>query len=76
MHSIPPPPCIEYVKKMIEKDEQSGRYIIPQDLDMTDIPQKVVDSFLDFINKFEFDKGVQQVILEQIKEGNLVIKCD
>lgn len=76
MSTIPPPPCIEYVKKMIEKDEQSGKYIIPQNLDMTDIPQKVVDSFLDFINKFAFDKGVQQVILQQIKEGNLVIECD
>ena len=74
MSTIPPPPCIEYVKKMIEKDEKSGKYIIPQNLDMTDIPQKVVDSFLDWLNKFS--EWEQQIMLKAIKEGHLVIECD
>jgi len=76
MSTIPPPPCIEYVKKMIEKDEQSGKYVIPQDLDMTDIPQKVVDSFLEWLNENSRTEWERQVLLKAIKEGHLVIECD
>lgn len=60
---------------LIYKNEKSGEYyVIPNILDFEVIPEKVVNSFLDFISKFT--QGTDQVILKNIKEGLLEIECD
>lgn len=75
MRPIKPPPCTDIVKEYIEKDKSTGQYyLIPASLDLSGLPQKVIDSFLDWLN--QFPEGNQQVILQCIKDGLLELKCD
>lgn len=75
MENLKPPPCNEVVRDLIEKNSSTGQYyIIPASLDMSGLPQKVIDSFLDFSNQFPEEN--QQVILEYTKDGLVSIKCD
>ena len=43
---------------------------------MTGIPQKVVDSFLEWLNENSRTEWERHVLLKAIKEGHLVIECD
>jgi hypothetical protein len=75
MTTIKPPPCTDIVKEHIEKDQSTGQYyLIPASLDLNGLPQKVINSFLDWLNKFP--EGNQQVLLRCIKDGLLELQCD
>ena len=66
MKPIKPPPCTEVVKEYIEKDKSTGQYyLIPASLDLSGMPQKVINSFLDWVNQFPEEN--QQVILHALK---------
>ncbi len=75
MKTLKPPPCTEVVRDLIEKDKTTGQYyIIPASLDMSGLPQKVIDSFLDWLN--QFPEGNQQVLLQCIKDDLITLQCD
>jgi len=75
MKTIKPPPFNDVVKKYIKKDKSTGQYyLIPASFDMSGLPQKVIDSFLDWLN--QFPEGNQQMIFQCIKDGLLELQCD
>jgi hypothetical protein len=52
----------------------NGEYEIPRDLMLAYLPQKIVDSFLDFIQPLT--KEELDFVLQKIKSGELTIICD
>jgi len=65
-------PCIQQVQKQIFVDD-NGEYAIPKDLIITDFPESIINSFLDFLN--EFNDSMKSSILQSIKEGSLTVIC-
>jgi hypothetical protein len=64
--------CQEVLKEIIVN--HNGEYEIPRDLMLAYLPQKIVDSFLDFIQPLT--KEELDFVLQKIKSGELTIICD
>jgi hypothetical protein len=65
--------CQKNIQPLIQQNNE-GKYHIPQDLMLKQLPQEVVDSFLDFIN--QLPKELHSTLLEQIKSGKIQIVCE
>jgi len=65
-------PCIQQVQEQIYVDK-NGVYQIPTDLKITDFPESVINSFLDFMN--QFSDVVRAYYLQKIKEGEVTVVC-
>ncbi len=65
-------PCIQQVQEQIYVDK-NGVYQISTDLKITDFPESVINSFLDFMN--QFSDVVRAYYLQKIKEGEVTVVC-
>lgn len=65
-------PCIQQVQEQIYVDKD-GIYRIPVDLIITDFPESVINSFLDFLT--DFNDSMRSQILRLIKSGEITVNC-
>lgn len=65
--------CIEILKRTIVEDKVLEKFRIDKDTMLQNLPEKVVNEFLDFISE---QKGeYRQITLRLIKEGRLILEC-
>lgn len=65
--------CFEILKSTIVEDKQLKKYTIDKDTLLQNLPEKVVNEFLDFLGT---EKQHRELMLSMIKDGSLVITCD
>lgn len=64
--------CIEILKSTIIEDTVLKKYRIDKDTLLHELPEKIVNEFLDFLgNQGEF----RELTLHMIKSGTLVLNC-
>ena len=66
--------CFEDLKSCIVEDNQLKRWTIDKDTLLQNLPEYVVNEFLDFLGKF--DPVLREINLRWIKKGTLIIHCD
>ena len=65
--------CQKVLKENIERNSE-GNFQISRDLILNYLPQKVVDSFLDFLCDLTSEEIAH--VLEEIKNGSLTVICN
>lgn len=65
--------CFEILKSTIVEDKQLKKYTIDKDTLLQNLPEKVVNEFLEFLGT---EKQHRDLMLSLIKDGSLVITCD
>ncbi|WP_340110997.1 hypothetical protein [Maribellus mangrovi] len=64
--------CFEILKSTIVEDKVLKRYRIDKDTLLHELPEKIVNEFLDFLGS---DEQHRNLMLHMIKSGTLVINC-
>lgn len=64
--------CFEILKKTIVEDKELKRYRIDSDTLLSELPESIVNEFLDFLGT---DEQHRNLMLHMIKSGTLVINC-
>ena len=73
IHKEPNEECFEILKSTIVEDKVLKKYKIDKDTLLKNLPEKVVNNFLDFILK---QKGeFREITLQMIKDGTLILDC-
>jgi hypothetical protein len=65
--------CLEILKSTIIEDKQLKTWRIDKDTLLQNLPEKIVNEFLDFLGT---DESHRSLMLYMIKKGSLVIKCE
>jgi hypothetical protein len=65
--------CFEVLKSTIIEDKELKKYTIDKNILLKNLPEKVVNEFLDFLGT---DKQHRELMLYLIKSGSLVIRCE
>ena len=65
--------CFEILKSTIIEDVELKKYRIDKDTLLQNLPENVVNEFLDFLGT---EKQHRDLMLHLIKSGSLVITCD
>ncbi len=65
--------CFEILKSTIVEDKVLEKYRIDKDTMLQNLPEKVVNEFLDFISEQQGE--YRQITLKLIKEGRLILEC-
>ncbi|MFW6272554.1 MAG: hypothetical protein ACOC2U_02090 [bacterium] len=73
IHKEPNQECFEIFKSTIVEDKQLKRYEINEHTLIENLPENVINSFLDFLSGFSLRH--KAVILEEIKKGNISLEC-
>jgi hypothetical protein len=74
VHKEPGQECIEILKCAIVEDKVLKKYEIDKNTLINTLPEKIINSFLDFLGKFELSQ--REIILELIKKGEITLICD
>lgn len=64
--------CMEILKSTIVEDHQLKKYRIDKNTLLQNLPEKIVNKFLDFLGT---DERHRSLMLYMIKKGSLVINC-
>ncbi|WP_147384350.1 hypothetical protein [Maribellus luteus] len=64
--------CFEVLKTCIVENKQLKKYRIDKDTLLQNLPEKVVNEFLDFLGT---DERHRSLMLYMIKKGSLVVNC-
>ena len=64
--------CIEILKSCIVEDQQLKKYRIDKNTLLQNLPEKIVNEFLDFLGT---DERHRSLMLYMIKKGSMVINC-
>lgn len=73
IHKEPLEDCFEILKSTIIEDKVLNTWRIDKDTLIQNLPEEVVNQFLDFLGS---DEQHRSLLLYMIKKGNLVIKCE
>lgn len=73
IHQEPGSECIEILKSAIVEDKILKSYIIDNHTLIKNLPEGVINAFLDFLSPFQ-DRH-RSIILEEIKKGKLTLEC-
>lgn len=73
IHQEPNEECFEILKSTIVEDKQLKKYTINKDTLLQNLPEKVVNEFLDFLGT---DEKYRRLMLYLIKSGSLVMNCE
>ena len=65
--------CFEILKSTIVKDNELKKFRIDKDTLLHELPEKVVNEFLDFLSGF--NREHRQITLGMIKNGTLILHC-
>jgi hypothetical protein len=68
-------PCSEYIREVLEFDQATESYRIPQNLDLSQLPEGIVDAFLDFVNSMYFSPEEENAFYKLIKDGTFKVEC-
>jgi hypothetical protein len=74
VHKEPGQECIEILKCAIVEDKVLKKYRIDKNTLINALPEQIINSFLDFLGKFELSH--REIILELIKKGEITLICD
>jgi hypothetical protein len=72
IHKEPDEECYEILKSCIVEDHQLKKYRIDKNTLLQNLPEKIVNEFLDFLGT---DERHRSLMLYMIKQGSLVINC-
>lgn len=72
IHKEPNEECFEILKSTIIEDKELKKYRIDKNTLLQNLPEKIVNEFLDFLGSDEIHRSV---VLSMIKDGSLVINC-
>jgi hypothetical protein len=72
IHKEPDEECYEVLKSCIVEDQQLKKYRIDKNTLLQNLPEKIVNEFLDFLGT---DERHRSLMLDMIKNGSLVINC-
>lgn len=72
IHKEPDEECYEVLKSCIVEDQQLKKYRIDKNTLLQNLPEKIVNEFLDFLGT---DERHRSLMLDMIKKGSLVINC-
>ena len=72
VHKEPNEECLEVLKSCIVEDKQLKEYRIDKDTLLQNLPESVVNEFLDFLGT---DQQHRKLMLYLIKKGSLIIIC-
>ena len=72
IHKVPNEKCMEILKSYIIEDQQLKKYRIDKNTLLQNLPEKIVNEFLDFLGT---DERHRSLMLYMIKKGSLVINC-
>jgi hypothetical protein len=72
IHKEPGEECLEVVKSCIVEDTKLKEYKINKDTLLQNLPEKIVNDFLDFLGT---DERHRSIMLSLIKRGTLVVTC-
>lgn len=73
IHKEPNEECFEILKTTIVEDKQLKRWTIDKDTLLQNLPEHVVNNFLDLLGS---DEQYRSSILYLIAKGSLIIHCD
>ena len=73
IHKEPNEECFEILKSTIVEDKVLNTWRIDKDTLIQNLPEEVVNQFLDFLGT---DEQQRSLTLYLIKKGSLVIKCE
>mgnify|MGYP000974553255 CR=1 FL=1 len=65
--------CFEILKSIIIEDDVLKSYRIDKDTLLENLPEKIVNEFLDHISKY--DGEGREIALRMIKEGRIILHC-
>jgi hypothetical protein len=72
IHKEPDEECYEILKSCIVEDQQLKKYRIDKNTLLQNLPEKIVNEFLDFLGT---DERHRSLMLYMIKKGSMVINC-
>jgi hypothetical protein len=72
IHKEPNEECFEILKSTIVEDKELKKYRIDKDTLLHELPEEIVNEFLDFLGT---DEQHRDLMLHMIKTGTLVIHC-
>lgn len=72
IHKEPNEECFEILKSTILEDKELKRYRIDKDTLLSELPEAVVNEFLDFLGT---DEQHRNLMLHMIKSGSLIMEC-
>lgn len=64
--------CLEILKSIIIEDKELIKYRIDKDTLFQNLPEQIVNEFLDFLGT---DERHRSLMLSMIKNGTLVVNC-
>ncbi|MDP3915068.1 MAG: hypothetical protein Q8R96_15180 [Bacteroidota bacterium] len=64
--------CFEILKRTIVEDKELKKYRIDYDTLISELPESIVNEFLDFLGS---DEQHRDLMLHMIKTGSLIIHC-
>jgi hypothetical protein len=64
--------CLEILKTTIIEDKDLQKYRIDKNTLLQNLPEKIVNEFLDFLGT---DERHRSLMLSMIKDGSLVMNC-
>jgi hypothetical protein len=73
VHKDPRTDCMEVLKDTIVKDTDLKKYRIDKDTLIQNLPEVVVNHFLDFLSGYS--RRNRDTILKMIKNGTLILDC-
>ncbi|RIH63790.1 hypothetical protein D1164_17805 [Mariniphaga sediminis] len=73
IHREPHSECMETLKETIVKDSDLKIYLIDKDTLIQNLPEKIVNNFLDFLSGY--NRKDREILLKMIKEGSLILDC-
>ncbi len=72
IHKEPDEECFEILKSTIIEDKELKKYRIDKDTLLHELPENIVNEFLDFLGT---DEHYRNLMLYMIKSGSLIINC-
>ena len=72
IHKEPTENCFEILKSVIVEDQELKKYRIDKNTLIQNLPEEVVNKFLDFLGT---DEDFRDFVLYMIKTGKLIIEC-
>lgn len=74
IHKEPNEECFEILKSAIVEDKVLKKFRIDQHTLIANLPEKVINSFLDFLAQYESEQ--RKFIIQSIKRGAITVKCE
>lgn len=68
--------CSDYIKEILVFNNETKSYVIPSNLDLSELPMGIIDQFLDHVKLICSNPEEEAIFYGMIKDGTIQVVCD